>query len=245
MCSPYALRSFRDGLVKGRGTSFADANSRNRPSDFAEPFGNQTWRAKLRRTSCPRRRSGGVAEGWSIALFAFMLGIVGRAHADDITAANGKVFHNVEVLTRNASAMLIRSEEGETALSYSELKPADRDKYSKTMVKSIELPALTVIGEKPSFLEDSSRSKAAAAAQKEINKAIEAKKDAAADRKEHPPLEPIKLFHGGINLSLGGSNALPEGGLQPGYLGLQYQQLSPNIVEKDLKIFDDAIHGKQ
>jgi hypothetical protein len=231
--------------MKGRATSFADLNSRNRSSEFAELLGIKIWGAKLHRTRCLRRRSGGVAEVWSIALFAFVLGIVGRAHADDITAANGKVYHNVEVLTRNASAMLIRSEEGETALSYSELKPADRDKYSKTMVKSIELPAMTVIGEKPSFLEDSSRSKAAAAAQKEINKAIEAKKDAAADRKEHPPFEPIKLFNGGINLSLAGSNALPEGGLQPGYLGLQYQQLSPNIVEKDLKIFDDAINGKQ
>jgi hypothetical protein len=177
-------------------------------------------------------------------LFITAFSLIGRAHADDITAANGKVYHNVEVLTRNASAMLIRSNEGETALSYSELKPADRDKYSKTLAKSIELPAMTVIGEKPTFLEDSSRSKAADAAQKEINKAIEAKKEAAADRKEHPPLEPIKLFNGGINLSLGG-NGLPEGGLQPGYLGLQYQQLSPNIVEKDLRIFNDAINGKQ
>jgi hypothetical protein len=224
MCSPYALRSFRDGLVKGRGTSFADANFRNRRRP-------RMWSA--RNVSCVS------------IFFVTALSLVGRIHADDITAANGKVYHNVEVLTRNASAMLIRSNEGETALSYSELKPADRDKYSKTLAKSIELPAMTVIGEKPTFLEDSSRSKAADAAQKEINKAIEAKKEAAADRKEHPPLEPIKLFNGGINLSLAGSNGLPEGGLQPGYLGLQYQQLSPNIVEKDLKIFNDAINGKQ
>jgi hypothetical protein len=224
MCSPYALRSFRDGLVKGRAPSFADASSRNRRRP-------RMWSA--RNVSC-------------VSIFLITaFSLIGRAHADDITAANGKVYHNVEVLTRNASAMLIRSNEGETALSYSELKPADRDKYSKTLAKSIELPAMTVIGEKPTFLEDSSRSKAADTAQKEINKAIEAKKEAAADRKEHPPLEPIKLFNGGINLSLGGSTALPEGGLQPGYLGLQYQQLSPNIVEKDLKIFNDAINGKQ
>jgi hypothetical protein len=186
----------------------------------------------------------GSAERWSVALFAFVLGSLGQVQAEDITAANGKVYHNVEVLTRNASAMLIRSDDGETALSYSELKPADRDKYSKTLAKSIELPALTVIGEKPTFLEDSTRSKAAATAQKEINKAIEAKKEAEADRKAHPPLQPIKLFNGAINLSLGGSNALPEGGLQPGYLGLQYQQLAPSIVEKDLKVFDNAINGK-
>jgi hypothetical protein len=222
MCFPYALRSFRDGLVKGRATSFANCDSRRRP----------------------RKWSGGLSEYWRAALFALVIGSVGQARADDITAVNGKVYHNVEVLTRNASAMLIRSNEGETALSYNELKPADRDKYSKTLAKSIELPAMTVIGEKPTFLEDSTRSKAAAIAEKEINKAIEAKKEAAADRKEHPPLQPIKLFNGGINLSLGGSNALPEGGLQPGYLGLQYQQLSPNIVEKDLKIFNDAINGK-
>src|SRR5260370_14564613 len=148
--------------------------------------------------------------GWSLALFAFVLGIVGRAHADDITAANGKVYHNVEVLTRNASAMLIRSNEGETALSYSELKPADRDKYSKTLAKSIELPAMTVIGEKPTFLEDSSRSKAADAAQKEINKAIEAKKEAAAARKEHPPLEPISLYDVGSQAIIAGSNRDPS-----------------------------------
>ena len=182
---------------------------------------------------------------FGVAVSALVLFAARPAHAEDITAANGKVYHNVEVLSRNASAMLIRSDEGETALSYSELKPADRDKYSKTLAKSIELPALTVIGEKPSFLEDSTRSKAAATAQKEINKAIEAKKEAETDRKEHPPTTPIKLFNGGINLSLGGSNLLPEGGLQPDYLGLRYQQLSPNIVEKDLKIFDDAINGKQ
>jgi hypothetical protein len=189
-------------------------------------------------------RSFRVAKYWVIGFLASLLGLLGQVHAEDITAANGKIYHNVEVLTRNASAMLIRSDEGETALSYSELKPADRDKYSKTLAKSIELPAMTVIGEKPTFLEDSTRSKAAATAQKEINKAIEAKKEADADRKAHPPLQPIKLFNGGINLSLGGSNALPEGGLQPGYLGLQYQQLAPSIVEKDLKVFDNAINGK-
>src|SRR5260370_39963960 len=99
---------------------------------------------------------------------------------------------------------------------------------------------MTVIGEKPTFLEDSSRSKAADAAKKEINKAIEAKKEAAADRKEHPPLEPIKLFNGGINLSFRG-NGLPEGGLQPRYVGVQDPQLSPNIVVKELGIFNDAL----
>jgi hypothetical protein len=244
MCSPYALRSFRDGLVKGRAATFADAEPR-RPAvvrsirSRGEPIGG-LWRA-----GCPRPRTWSARNVSCVSiLFVTALSLVSQARADDITAANGKVYHNVEVLTRNASAMLIRSNEGETALSYSELKPADRDKYSKTLAKSIELPAMTVIGEKPTFLEDSSRSKAADTAQKEINKAIEAKKEAAADRKAHPPLEPIKLFNGGINLSLGGSNALPEGGLQPGYLGLQYQQLAPSIVEKDLKIFDDAINGK-
>ena len=139
--------------------------------------------------------------------------------------------------------MLIRSDEGDTALSYDELKQADRDKYSKTLAKSIELPALTVIGEKPSFLQDSSGSNAVDKARKEVNKAIEEKKQAQAAKKEQP--QQISLFNGGVGLSLGGSNNQPEGGLQPSYLGLQYQHLSPNIVEKDLKIFDDAINGKQ
>ena len=177
-------------------------------------------------------------------LAGLICGLAGSATADDIVAANGKIYHHAEVLTRNASAMLIRSDEGEVALSYDELKPGDREKYSKTMVKAIELPAMTVIGEKPAFLEDQSRSKAVDTAEKELRKTLEAKKQAAIDRKEHPPFEPIKLFNGGIGLSLGGSDVLPEAGLQPGYLGLQYQQLSPNIVEKDLKIFDEAINGK-
>lgn len=176
-------------------------------------------------------------------LFAFAPALVHHSQAEDITTASGKVYHHVEVLTRNASAMLIRSDEGDTALSYDELKPADRDKYSKTLAKSIELPALTVIGEKPNFLEDSARDKEVHTAQKELNKAIEEKKQAEAAKKDQP--QQIKMFNGGVGLGMGGSNLLPEGGLQPSYLGLQYQHLDPNIVEKDLKIFDDQINGKQ
>jgi hypothetical protein len=192
-------------------------------------------------SSSKRARRGGCI--FFLALSGLAGVPAGDVNADDITAANGKVYHHVEVLSRNTSAMLIRSDEGETALSYDDLKPADRDKYSKTMVKSMELPALTVIGEKPSFLEDQSQSRAVYAAQKEINKAIEEKKQEKIDRKQNPPYEPIKMFNGAVGLSLGGSNLQPEGGLQPSYLGLQYQQLSPNIVEKDLKIFDNQING--
>ena len=57
-----------------------------------------------------------------------------HAQADDIATASGKVYHHAEVLTRNASAMLIRSDEGDTALSYDELKPADREKDRKSVV---------------------------------------------------------------------------------------------------------------
>jgi hypothetical protein len=176
-------------------------------------------------------------------LLVFVPGLMRQVRADDITAANGKVYHHVEVLSRNSSAMLIRSDEGEEALAYDDLKPADKDKYSKTLAKSIELPALTVIGEKPTFLQDSNNSREVTIAQKEINKQIEEKKAAQAAKKDQP--QQVKMFNGGVNLGLGGSNLQPEGGLQPSYLGLQYQQLSPNIVEKDLKIFDDAINGKQ
>jgi hypothetical protein len=194
------------------------------------------------------RCTSGRARFGGFVFFLAFSGIAGvaawNANADDITAANGKVYHHVEVLSRNTSAMLIRSDEGETALSYDELKPADRDKYSKTMVKAMELPAMTVIGEKPTFMEDQTQSRAVYKAQKELDKAIEAKKQEEADRKQHPHYEPIKLFNGGVGLSLGGSNLQPEGGLQPSYLGLQYQQLSPNIVEKNLKIFDNAINGR-
>jgi hypothetical protein len=176
-------------------------------------------------------------------LFVFVPGLMRQVRADDITTATGKVYHHIEVLSRNNSAMLIRSDEGEQALSYDDLKQADKDKYSKTLAKSIELPALTVIGEKPTFLQDTTNSKEVNAAQKEINKQVEEKKAAQAAKKDQP--QQIKMFNGGVNVGLGGSNLQPEGGLQPSYLGLQYQQLSPNIVEKDLKIFDDAINGKQ
>ena len=131
-----------------------------------------------------------------------------HAQADDITTASGKVYHHVEVLTRNASAMSIRSDEGDAALSYDELKQADRDKYSKTLAKSIELPALTVIGEKPSFLEDTTRDKAVRSAQKEINKAVEEKKQAEAAKKDQP--QQVKMFNGGVNLGLGGSICCPR-----------------------------------
>jgi len=225
MFSRYALRSLGDGLVLDH----------TKTTLVYSQFRHLNWRGGL--------LSGNALSCLCALLFAFEPGLMRQAQADDITTASGKVYHHAEVLTRNASAMLIRSDEGDTALSYDELKPADRDKYSKTLAKSIELPALTVIGEKPSFLEDSSRANAVHSAQKEINKAVEEKKQAEAAKKDQP--QQIKLFNGGVGIGLGGSDLQPEGGLQPGYLGLQYQRLSPNIVEKDLKIFDDAINGKQ
>jgi hypothetical protein len=81
-------------------------------------------------------------------VFAFLctIGAV-SARGEDLTTTDGKTFHDIQVLSRNSSALLIQSREGEFQFSLSELKPADREKFSKDLTKAIELPALTVIGE--------------------------------------------------------------------------------------------------
>src|SRR6516165_4925896 len=78
--------------------------------------------------------------------FAFAL-ICPSLPAEDLTTTSGQTYHDVQVLSRDSSAMIIQSREGSFKLALSEIKPADRERYSKDLTKAIELPAITVIGE--------------------------------------------------------------------------------------------------
>ena len=90
--------------------------------------------------------------------FVFLATIVAAAaRGDDLTTIAGQTFHDVQVLSRNSSSLLIQSREGEFQFSLTELKPTDREKYSKDLTKAIDLPALVVIGEQKPDLQHLAR----------------------------------------------------------------------------------------
>src|SRR5258708_19881714 len=68
-----------------------------------------------------------------------------RMQAEDLTTASGHSFHNVQVTSRSATTLVIQSDEGQAVVPVSDLKPADKQKFSKDLTKPIKLPALTVI----------------------------------------------------------------------------------------------------
>ena len=99
------------------------------------------------------------------------------ARGEDLTTTAGKTFHDIQVLSRNSTSLLIQSREGEFNFSLSELKPADREKFSKDLTKAIELPALTVIGEQKSdFTTSQERSRTETFALKEMQNSRTSKK---------------------------------------------------------------------
>jgi hypothetical protein len=155
--------------------------------------------------------------------------------ADEVTTISGRSFHEVQVLSRNSTSMLIQSKEGEFHLLFQDLKPADREKYGKTLVKSIELPAMTVLGEKPVFTAEERLQRDTEIAAKELRRTNQEKEEKAKDKAEHPPMQPVQLL-GVVNFSLG-TTPQTESFLQPGYLDPKYQQLAPEIVEKQFKPF--------
>jgi hypothetical protein len=157
------------------------------------------------------------------------------SRADEVTTISGRTFHEVQVLSRNSTSMLIQSKEGEFHLLFEDLKPGDREKYGKTLVKSIDLPAMTVLGEKPVFTPEERLQRDTEIAAKELRRTNQEKEDKAKDKKDNPPMRPLQLF-GGVNLSLG-ANPQTESFMQPGYLDPKYQQLAPEIVEKQFKPF--------
>src|SRR5260370_32926489 len=70
---------------------------------------------------------------------------VARIQAEDLTTASGHTFHNVQVTSRSTTTLVIQSNEGQAVVPVSDLKPADKEKFSEDLTKTIELPALTVI----------------------------------------------------------------------------------------------------
>jgi len=168
-----------------------------------------------------------------------------RMQAEDLTTASGHTFHNVQVTSRSTTTLVIQSDEGQAVVPVSDLKPADKEKFSKDLTKAIELPALTVIGEqKADFTKAPADSRITNIADKEFRRQAQEKKDKAEDKALHPqykPYEPIP----GIGLGVGGANIRSDSATSPSYLSPEYQSLSPSIVEKQLKVFADSVEKGQ
>ncbi|MBV9644414.1 MAG: hypothetical protein JO334_12650 [Verrucomicrobia bacterium] len=169
-------------------------------------------------------------------LFVFLCTVSAVSiRGEDLTTTAGKTFHDVQVLSRNSSALLIQSREGEFQFPLSELKPADREKFSRDLTKAIELPALTVIGEqKMDFSTSPERSRSETFALKEMQRQEDEKHEAHKRRVES--YQPVRIFSG-VSFSLGTTDPKNDVAILPDYLNAEYGRQSPDIVEKDLKIF--------
>lgn len=169
-------------------------------------------------------------------VFIFLSTIAAAAaRGDDLTTIAGQTFHDVQVLSRNSSSLLIQSREGEFQFSLTELKPTDREKYSKDLTKAIELPALTVIGEQKADLSTSpERSRTETFAEKEMQLQEQQKHEAQKKRVES--YQPVQLLRG-VSFSLNLRDPKNDNAVQPSYLTPDYQRLAPEIVEKDVKVF--------
>jgi len=176
-----------------------------------------------------------------LRLFLFLSTFVGAvARGDDLTTIGGKTFHDIQVLSRNSSSLLIQSQEGEFQLSLTELKPEDREKYSTDLTKAIDLPALTVIGEKSDFNATPERSRSEIFAEKEIQRQEQQKQEAQKKRVES--YQPVQIYKG-ISFSLGLSDPKNDTAVQPSYLTPDYQRLAPEIVEKEIKVFSLSLQN--
>ena len=56
----------------------------------------------------------------------------GVAHGEDLTTTEGKTFHDVQVLSRSSSALLIQSREGEYQFSFPNSSPVIARNFQKT-----------------------------------------------------------------------------------------------------------------
>jgi len=163
------------------------------------------------------------------------------ARGEDLTTTAGKTFHDIQVLSRSSSALLVQSREGEFQFSLSELKPADREKYSKNLTKAIELPALTVIGEqKVDFSASPESSRGETFLQKEMQRQEEQKQEA--HKKKIESYQPIQIFRG-VSFSLGTTDPKNDLAILPDYLSPDYGRQSPEILEKDIKIFRTSLNN--
>jgi hypothetical protein len=193
----------------------------------------------VHRYHCDRNAKQTASVGLRIALLGFvcMIGAV-SADGEDLTTTAGKTFHDIQVLSRSSTNLLIQSREGEYQFSLSELKPEDRQKFSKDLTKAIELPALTVIGEQKADFSAAPRSETFA--EKEIQRQDEQK--AEAHKKRIESYQPFQIFRG-VSFSLGTTDPKNDLAILPDYLNPDYGRQSPEIVEKDLKIFRTSLNN--
>jgi hypothetical protein len=174
--------------------------------------------------------------------FAFAL-IFPCLRAEDLTTTSGQTYHDVQVLSRDSSAMVIQSREGSFKLALSEIKPADRERNSKDLTKAIDLPAITVIGDqRVDFNAMPEQSRALTLVQKEMQRQTEGREEAARKRAEANHSLQIT---GSISFGLGSSDPKSDTATQPSYLSAEYQRLAPEIVEKDLRVFSLALKNSQ
>ena len=163
------------------------------------------------------------------------------AHGEDLTTAAGKTFHDIQVLSRNSSALLIQSREGEFQFPLSELKPADREKFSKDLTKAIELPAVDRHRRTKGGLQCFARAiQERNVRSKEMQRQEEQKVEA--HKKQVESYQPVEIFKG-VSFSLGTTDPKNDLGILPDYLSPDYGRQSPDIVEKDLKIFRTSLNN--
>jgi hypothetical protein len=175
-------------------------------------------------------------------LAAFCLAGSISADGDDLTTSNGKSFHDVQVLSRTSTDLFIQSREGQFQIAVADLKPNDRERLSKDLTKAIELPALTVIGEAQGDLSATpGLSKGELDTVKEMQRRDEDQKDAR--RKTIESYHPVQIFPG-LNFSLGSIDPKNDSAILPDYVSPEYSRESPNIVEKDLKVFSNALSNQ-
>jgi len=139
--------------------------------------------------------------------------------------------------------MVFQSREGTFRLPLSEVKPVDRERNSKDLTKAIELPAITVIGEqKIDFNAIPERWRAETLLQKEMQRQTEQREQAAKKRVEGE--NSLQLI-GPISFRLGSSDLKNDNATQANYLSAEYQRLAPEIVEKDLRVFNLSVKNAQ
>jgi hypothetical protein len=189
---------------------------------------------------CDARQAARVGLGNALFVLLSALSTL-AAHGEDLTTTAGKTFHDIQVLSRSSSMLLVQSREGEFQFSLSELKPADREKYSKNLTKAIELPALTVIGEqKVDFSASPESSRGETFLQKEMQRQDEQKQEAR--KKQIESYQPIQIFRG-VSFSLGTTDPKNDLAILPDYLSPDYGRQSPEILEKDIKIFRTSLNN--
>lgn len=176
------------------------------------------------------------------AFFAFAL-IFPSLRAEDLTTTGGQTYHDVQVLSRDSSAMIIQSREGSFKLALSEVKPADRERNSKDLTKAIDLPAITVIGDgRVDFNALLEQSRTQTLVEKEMQRQTDQREESARKRVEaYHSLQITKS----ISFGLGSSDAKSDAATQPSYLSAEYQRLAPDIVEKDLRVFSLSLQNSQ